>query len=44
MGLVCSHDGWRIPCWLWERIELLVAPGPSHPLGCHRPRVPTATR
>jgi putative transposase len=40
MGLVCSDDGWRIPDWLWERIMPLLPPGPPHPLGCHRPRVP----
>ena len=40
MGLVCSDDGWRIPDWLWERIMPLLSPGRSHPLGCHRPRVP----
>ena len=40
MGLVCRDDGWRIPEWLWERIEPLLPARPSHPLGCHRPRVP----
>ena len=39
MGLVVSDDGWRMPDWLWERIEPLLPPPPSHPLGCHRPRV-----
>ena len=40
MGLVCRDDGWRMPDWLWERIEPLL-PGPAfHPLGCHNPRVP----
>jgi transposase len=40
MGLACRDDGWRIPDWLWERIEPLLPPGASHPLGCHRPRGP----
>ena len=40
MDLVQRDDGWRIPDWLWERIEPLLPPPPSHPLGCHRPRVP----
>ena len=39
MGLVSRDDGWRIPDWLWERIEPLLPPRPFHPLGCHRPRV-----
>jgi transposase len=40
MGLVDCDDGWRIPDWLWERIESLLPAPPAHPLGCHRPRVP----
>ena len=40
MGLVSDDDGWRMPDWLWERIEPLLPAPPSHPLGCHRPRVP----
>jgi putative transposase len=40
MGLVSADDGWRMPDWLWEQIEPLLPPGPPHPLGCHRPRVP----
>jgi transposase len=40
MGLVSRDDGWRIPDWLWERMEPLLPPPPRHPLGCHRPRVP----
>ena len=39
MGLVSSDDGWRLPDWLWERVESLLPPRPRHPLGCHRPRV-----
>ena len=37
MGLVSKDDNWRIPDWLWERIEPLLPPPPSHPLGCHNP-------
>jgi putative transposase len=40
MGLVSRDDGWRMPGWLWERIEPLLPRPPFHPLGCHRPRVP----
>jgi transposase len=40
MGLVVRDDGWRMPDWLWERIEPLLPDPPPHPLGCHRPRVP----
>src|SRR5487761_1328258 len=40
MGLVVADDGWRMPDWLWERIEPVLPLPPPHPLGCHRPRVP----
>jgi putative transposase len=40
MGLVDRDDGWRIPDWLWARIEPLLPDRPPHPLGCHNPRVP----
>jgi putative transposase len=40
MGLVSRDDGWRMPDWLWERLEPLLPAPPSHPLGCHNPRVP----
>jgi putative transposase len=40
MGLVSKDDGWRVPDWLWERIEPLLPPPAVHPLGCHNPRVP----
>jgi transposase len=40
MGLVSKDDGWRMPNWLWARIEPLLPARPSHPLGCHNPRVP----
>src|SRR4051794_39929036 len=33
-------DPWRIPDALWERIEPLLPSRPTHPLGCHNPRVP----
>lgn len=32
-------DGWRVSDALWERIEPMLPERPSHPLGCHRPRV-----
>ena len=34
-----TDDGWRIPDDLLALIEPLLPPPPSHPLGCHRPRV-----
>ncbi len=40
MGLVLKDDGWRMPDWLWERVEPLLPRRPAHPLGCHNPRVP----
>src|ERR1700690_3591526 len=40
MGLVDCDDGWRMPDWLWERVEPLLPQRPEHPLGCHNPRVP----
>ena len=41
MGYMVSRDdGWRMPDWLWERIEPLLPAPPFHPLGCHRSRVP----
>jgi len=30
---------WGMPDALWDRIQPLLPPRPSHPLGCHRPRV-----
>ena len=32
-------DRWRIPDALWERVVPLLPAPPSHPLGCHNPRV-----
>jgi putative transposase len=32
-------DQWRIPDALWERVVPLPPALPSHPLGCHNPRV-----
>ena len=29
MGLVSRDDGWRMPDWLWERIEPLLPAPPS---------------
>src|SRR5438045_805670 len=40
MGLVSRDDGWRIPDAVWQRMEPLLPPRPSHPLGCHNPRLP----
>ncbi len=40
MGLVARDDGWRIPDRTWERMQPLLPRRPSHPLGCHNPRVP----
>jgi putative transposase len=40
MGLVVEDDGWRIPDRVWAQMEPLLPPRPSHPLGCHNPRVP----
>ncbi len=40
MGLVSKDDGWRVPDEVWERIEPLLPERPTHPLGCHNPRVP----
>ena len=40
MGLIDRDDGWRMPDWLWEKIEPLLPPPPPHPLGTHRPRIP----
>lgn len=40
MGLVNRDDGWRVPDWLWERMQPLLPARPEHPLGCHNPRVP----
>ncbi len=40
MGLVSSDDGWRMPDWLWERIEPLLPRPAAHPLGTHRRGVP----
>jgi transposase len=39
-GLVNRDDRWRIPDWLWEKVEPLLPPRPPHPLGCCRSRVP----
>jgi putative transposase len=40
MGLVAKDDGWRIPDEVWAQMEPLLPERPSHPLGCHNPRVP----
>jgi transposase len=33
-------DHWRLPDELWAKMAPLLPPRPSHPLGCHNPRVP----
>src|SRR3954470_5089433 len=40
VGLVDPDDGWRMPDWLWERIEPLLPAPPAHPLGTHRRGLP----
>ena len=35
-----TAEKWRISDELWATIEPLLPPPPTHPLGCHRPRVP----
>jgi putative transposase len=40
MGLVDRDDGWRMPDWLWERIEPLLPAPLEHPLGTHRRGLP----
>jgi len=40
MGLIERDDGWRMPDWLWQKVEPLLPPAPPHPLGCHRARIP----
>ena len=40
MGLISKSDGWHTSEALWQRMEPLLLPGKSHPLGCHNPRVP----
>jgi putative transposase len=40
MGLVDRDDGWRMPDWLWERVESLLPLAPEHPLGTHRRGLP----
>ena len=40
VGLVDRDDGWRMPDWLWERIEPLLPAPPEHPLGTHRRGLP----
>ena len=40
MAKVLNDDGWRISDQMWGRIEPLLPARPTHPLGCHRPRVP----
>lgn len=36
-----ADDGYRLPDHVWARIEPLIPAGKPHPLGCHKPRVPS---
>jgi putative transposase len=40
MGMIERNDWWRMPDWLWAKIEPLLPPAPVHPLGTHRRGVP----
>jgi len=40
MGQTSKTPSWKLSDSLWARMEALLPPRPSHPLGCHRPRVP----
>ena len=33
-------NGWRVPDWLWEKIEHLLPPLPEHPLDTHKRGLP----
>ena len=35
-----NKDRWSIPDEMWAKMEPLLPPPKSHPLGCHNPRVP----
>src|SRR5437763_4849293 len=40
MGKTPRTPSWKLSDSLWAKMEPLLPPRPSHPLGCHRPRVP----
>src|SRR5215204_3520261 len=40
MGQTPKTPSWKLSDSLWAKLEPLLPPRPSHPLGCHRPRVP----
>src|SRR3954451_4239834 len=40
MGQMIQDSGWRVPDDLLGQMGLCLPPRPSHPLGCHNPRVP----
>jgi hypothetical protein len=44
MGLVDRDDGWRMPDWLWKRVEPLLPPRPEHRWAATTPASPTAMR
>jgi putative transposase of IS4/5 family DUF4096 len=35
-----TAGGWRMPDWLWARVERLLPAAPEHPWGCRNPRLP----
>ena len=40
MGMIERNDRWRMPDWLWAKIEPLLPSAPAHPLGTHRRGIP----
>jgi transposase len=40
MGKTSHGASWKLTDALWAKMEPLLPPRPSHPLGCHHPRVP----
>lgn len=40
MGKTSHGVSWKLTDALWAKMEPLLPPRPSHPLGCHHPRVP----
>lgn len=40
MGMIERGDGWRMPDWVWEKVEPLLPGPPEHPLGTHRRGIP----
>ena len=44
MGLVDRDDGWRMPDWLWKKVEPLLPPPPSTRWAVTTGGSPTVTR